>query len=198
MAEDTLEAKLKISEVTHRAKPPRPLNPEALKRSIESGIKKGKLSSEGIPPKSSGPSPTFPTEKLWPTKEKQAEALAAIPYQKEAVPVEVKEELTEAARKFNTLGMPEHLEAKGGQAPLKRIIEARKKIEQVRQRTVEDTLSRASRVPEEAKEYVPASLQKRGQTLAPSPKTPPPAPEIPKEAAKTSFLRRVLDKLGRI
>ena len=86
----------------------------------------------------------------------------------------------------------EHLEAKGGAAPLKRILKAQEEIEKAGSETAPVRV----RIPEEAKAYIPPSqrLYDRRQY-----NVPPPLPEerlrheaqkTPPEAPKQSFLAR--------
>ncbi len=113
------------------------VSPETAKATME------RLQKEGILPKKEG-SP--PPEKAFPQKpEKRAEILKSYPGE-ETIPADIKEELTEKARKLNTMAMgtgeassekppvyqPPHLEAQGGAKTLKRIIEAEEKLEAAR------------------------------------------------------------------
>lgn len=92
---------------------------------------------------------------------------------------------------------PEHLEAKGGAAPLKRILKAQEEIEKAGDKVAAVRV----RIPEEAKAYVPPSqrlYEKRQYNV------PPPLPEeklrgqaqqTPPEAPKPSFLTRFWNNL---
>ena len=98
MAEDAVkEAGLNTSEVTHQAKPPKPIDLEAARKSIESAIRKG-----AWPKREELSSPEIQRE--WPTKEEQQRVLSQIPG-KETVPTEIKRELTEEAKRLNTMAI---------------------------------------------------------------------------------------------
>ena len=178
----------------------------------------------------------FPIKKAFPQEpEEQAKIVESYrqPDTEETIPPEVKRELTEKARRLNTMAMgtsegpgetsevprvtpvidqptgqgipgteiptpaqSEHLEAKGGAAPLKRILKAQEEVEKAKGGT-----GPRVRIPEEARAYIPPSqrLYERRQY-----NTPPPTAEgklrqqvqqTPQETPKPSFLAGLWNKL---
>jgi hypothetical protein len=199
-------------------------------KSIQRGQEKGKWSTpkpaytgEPVPPQ---------TEKKYPTQEEREEALAKMPGE-ETVPLEIKEELTEETKRIHTTAMeggekkqaelpkvkpfieekvapsstqaPEILKARGGAEPLKRILEAQKKLDREKAALKESASERAKarikqkqvEVPFEAKSYRPASQIPKDEEPTPQPTTEP----VPQKAAQVlkperkPFFSRVFRKI---
>lgn len=175
--------------VTHRARPPKPIDPTRLKASLES--------TKGIKhlPEQPGSLPTslaqeYPREKEFPTEEVRKKAMASLSTPPTISP-EDKSMLTEEARRFTNRAMgtygegevetkdlphsppfvketpvekppeptgplpaynpEEHLEAKGGAAPLKRALEAEEELKsQTQDSASESPIVRSKRIMQEA------------------------------------------------
>ncbi len=160
-------------------------------KSIQRGQEKGKWSipkptytGEPVPPQ---------TEKKYPTQEEREEVLAKMPGE-ETVPLEIKKKLTEETKRIHTTAMeggekkqaelpkvkpsieekvapsstqaPEILKARGGAEPLKRILEAQKKLDREKAALKESASERAKARIKQKQVEVP-SPQKATQVLKP-------------------------------
>jgi hypothetical protein len=84
--------------VTHKARPPKPIDPARLKASLErtQGIKPFPEKSGSLP---ASLIQEYPTEKEYPTEEARKKAMASLT-SPETIPPEIKKELTEETRRF--------------------------------------------------------------------------------------------------
>ena len=137
------------------------------------------------------PSDYDPAKKLFPTEEERAKVLSSVPATEETIPPEIKRELTEEARKLNTMAMAGTEETSETQQPQVQSPYGPPTPEKVQAR--QEGVNRFKKIMEAQKEVKvaksgasqPKPLETKTVASAPSSEpTPPPAPKTPASTAE--------------